>query len=68
MAAVKNYGIAIQYIANPSEELQLAAVTQDGDAIKHIVKKDRSEYKAVTQDERVIEYIDNPSEEVQLVP
>ena len=39
MAAVKNYGIAIQYIANPSEELQLAAVTQDGDAIKHIVKK-----------------------------
>ena len=30
LAAVKNIGWAIQHIKNPSEEVQLAAVSQNG--------------------------------------
>ena len=38
LAAVKLAGWNIQYIRNPSEEVQIAAVSQDGSAIKSILE------------------------------
>ena len=38
LEAVKQNGLAVQYIDNPSEEVQLEAVKQNGGAIKYIAK------------------------------
>lgn len=35
LAAVQEYGYAIQHIASPSEAVQLAAVKRNGDAIQY---------------------------------
>jgi len=60
---------AIHYIKNPSEEMQLAAVTQDGyaNAIHYIKNPSEAvQLAAVTQNGGVIQYIKNPSEAIQL--
>ncbi len=38
MAAVQQYGDALQYCANPSEAVMLAAVQQNGDALQYCTK------------------------------
>ena len=38
LAAVTQHGFAIQWIKNPSEEVQLAAVERHPNAIKYITK------------------------------
>ena len=59
--------IAIRYIDNPSEEMQLEAVKKDGNAIKGIKKpSEKVQLEAVKEDWGTIEYIKNPSEAVQL--
>jgi len=65
----------IKYINNPSEDVQLAAVKQDGSVIAYILSKDiipseDVQLAAVQQNSKVIEWIFNfgiiPSEQVQL--
>jgi hypothetical protein len=58
----------IRFIREPSEEMQLAAVRQDGYAIQHL--RDPSEavqLAAVLQNSESIQHIREPSEAVQLV-
>ena len=78
--AVCETGTAIQYIKNPSEEVQqlhtkmpteaeqLAAVKKDGYAIKYIKNpSEQVQLAAVSQEAYAIDYIKNPSEQVQFV-
>jgi hypothetical protein len=67
LLAVKMNDTAIQYIKNPSPEVQLAAVTQNGIAIQYI-KNPTPEVQlaTVTQNGIAIQYIKNPTPEVQL--
>ena len=54
-------------LKNPSEEIQLAAITSNSHAIKYIANPSEAvQLAAVTNDCYVIEYIKNPSEAVQL--
>ena len=69
--AVTKNASAIQYIKNPSPELQLAAVKQNGNAIMHIKNPSLElQLAAVNQNGYAIEYIlkkgINPTPEVQL--
>ena len=71
LAAVTQDGEAIRYIDNPSEELQLLAVTQYGGVIGYIIEKgitpsEQVQLAAVMQDGEAIKYIENPSEQLQL--
>ena len=67
LAAVQQYGAAIQHIRNPSEAVQLAAVQQDWHAIRYIEKPSEAlKLAAVQQYGYAIGYITNPSEAVQL--
>jgi ribosomal protein S16 len=68
---VNTYFEFIKFIDNPSEKVQLAAVTNDGTSIVYIIEKgiDPSEdvqLAAVTNYGMSISYIKNPSENVQL--
>ena len=68
MAAVNQDGRAIQYIANPSEAVQLVAVKQYGYAIQYITNPSEAvQQAAVNQNGSAIQYIANPSKAVQLV-
>ena len=70
LAAVKKNPKALYYIKNPSEKVQLAAVEEDGTAIRYIPKELRSEkvqLAAVKENGRAIEFIKNPSSEIQKV-
>jgi hypothetical protein len=66
----KNPFIAVQFGDKSlfqDKELQLAAVKQDGNAIKYIDNpSEEVQLAAVKQDGNAIYHIDNPSEEVQL--
>lgn len=71
LEAVKEIGFAIIHIPDPSEEIQLAAVMQNGRALYHIYRKNIKvseivQLEAIKQYRNAIRYIDNPSEEVQL--
>ena len=56
-----------KYIENPSIELQLAAVQQNGSAIQYIENpSEEVQLAAVQQNPHSIQYISNPSIEVQL--
>ena len=56
-----------QYINNPLEQAQLAAVRKYGNAIYYIKNPSlKVQLEAVRQNGNVIEYIDNPSEQVKL--
>jgi hypothetical protein len=58
---------AIQYIKNPSEKVQLAAVEKNARAIQYIKNPtEKVQLVAVKKDPYVIGYIKNPSEKVQL--
>jgi len=60
--------LAIQYVKNPSEAVQLAAVNQYWYAIRYIKNPSEAvQLAAVSENWRAIQYIDNPSEAVQLV-
>ena len=57
----------VMHNREPSEEEQLAAVEQAGQAIQYIDNpSEQVQLAAVTQNGYAIQYIDNPSEEVQL--
>ena len=57
----------IQYIKNPSEEVKMAAVKQDGWAIQYIKNPSEAmQMTAVQQNSWAIQYIKNPSEEVKM--
>ena len=58
---------AIYWIHNPSEKVQLAAVSQDGYAIQFIENpSEKVQLAAINQNENALNYIKNPSEQVQL--
>ena len=68
---IKKQGKYIRFIDEPSEQLQLAAVEQEGAAIKHIIDKgitpsEQVQLAAVKQNAGAIDLIENPSENVQL--
>jgi len=59
---------AMQYIKNPSEQLQLAAVKQNGYIIEYIKNpSEKVQLEAVKQNAYAIFYIKNPSEKMQLL-
>ena len=63
--AVKNLGIAIEYIENPSKEVQLEAVKQNGYAIEYIENPSKEvQLAAVRENGYAIQYIKTPLEEV----
>ena len=69
---IKIHPSLIEYIKNPSEEIQLMAVQKSGFLIKHIIRKgiepsEEVKLAAVKQHGFSIEYIENPSEQVQFV-
>ena len=67
LTAVQQNGFAIEYIKNPSEEVQMAAVQETGFAIQYINNpSEEVQMAAVKQDGRTIEYIKNPSEAMQM--
>ena len=60
---VYNNGELIQFIDNPSEEVQLAAVKMFGSSIKHIQNpSERVQLAAVKKFGNSIQYIQNPTE------
>ena len=64
---VYNVGDLIQFIDNPSEEVQLAAVKENGLSIKYIQNpSERVQLAAVKEIPYSIQHIKNPSERVQL--
>jgi Fe2+ or Zn2+ uptake regulation protein len=64
--AVKQNGYAIQYINNPTEEVQKIAVQHYGNAIQYINNPTEEVQRlAVQQNGYAIYYIENPTEEVQ---
>src|SRR5574344_1845703 len=64
----KNSSNKLKFIKNPSEEVQLEAVKQNGLAIQYIVNpSEEVQLEAVKQNGLAIQYIDNPSEEAQLL-
>ena len=55
----------IRYIEKPSEEVKLAAVKENREAIKYIENpSEEVQLAAVKENRMAIEYIENPSEEV----
>ena len=57
LAAVQQDGLAIWYIANPSEAVQLAAVARDGYAIRYIANPSEAvQFAAVDQNALAIQY------------
>ncbi len=67
LAAVKQDGLAIRFIYNPSEMVQLAAVKENGLAIQFIHNpSEQVHLEAVKDDGYAIQWIHNPSEDVQL--
>lgn len=66
-AVAQNEEDAILYIDNPSEKVQLAAVTNNGNAIEYIENpSEEMKLAAVAENSLTIRHIDNPSEAVQL--
>ena len=67
---IKNISINplwIKYIINPSEEIQLEAVKDDGFAMNYIKNPSKKvQMEAVKHDGYIICYIKNPSEDVQI--
>ena len=67
LAAVKQDGLAIKHIKNPSEEVKLEAVGQDGLAIQYIKNpSEKVQLEAVKQDGYAIQYIKTNDDEVIL--
>lgn len=73
LAAVGNFGDALEMIDNPSEAVQLAAVTNNGDAVVHLRDKNIKPSKAVQlaavrQNGNAIYYLDwfETDEDVQM--
>ena len=61
LSGVKQDGLAIRYIQNPSEKLQLAAVKENGSAIEYIKNpSEEVQLAAVKQNRRAIQYIPKP--------
>ena len=67
LKVVKQNAFAIEFINNPSEQIQLEAVKQYGWAI-HCIKNPSEQVKleAVKQNGLAIQFIKNPSEQVKL--
>jgi hypothetical protein len=56
-----------QFVKNPSEQVQLAAVNRDSDAIAYIKNpSEQVQIAAVNRDGYAIQYIKKPSEQVQI--
>lgn len=68
LKVVSNYPVEIRKIKNPSEEVQMAAVTVNGDALQYIKNPSPAvQLAAVKEYAPAIQYIENPSEELQMV-
>ena len=70
LAIVKQDGRAIEFIDNPSKQVQLIAVKQNAFAIKYIIKKgiipsEKVQLIAVKQNGLAITFIKNPTEKVK---
>ena len=64
---VKEDGLLIRYIKNPSENIKLKAIKQDYRSIQYIENPSEAiKLEAAKQNGYVIEYIKNPSEALQL--
>jgi hypothetical protein len=64
---VREYGLDIKDIKNPSVAVQLIATSQNGRAIQYIENPTESvQFSATSQNGYCIRYIKNPSESVQL--
>ena len=64
---VKYNGSLIQYIYNPSEEVQLAAVKESADSLQYIHNPtEKTQLEAAKRNGHALQYIHNPSEKVQL--
>lgn len=72
LAAVREDGLNIKYIYNPSEKIQLEAVREDEDAIMYIehptekVQLESVKRSSLSTHQATIQYIKEPSEAVQL--
>ena len=65
---LQNDGNNIQYINNPSEELQLIAVKENGCAIKYIDNpSEKVQLEAISSHPSSIYYINNPCEDAQIL-
>jgi hypothetical protein len=65
--AIKKYNYGFKHIDNPSEELKILAVGQNGSVIQFIKNPSEAvQLAAVKQNGNAIKYIKNPSEAVQL--
>lgn len=61
-------GKDIQYINNPSEELQFIAVREEGYALEYIDNpSEMIQIEAIKENPYAIQYISNPSEKLQLL-
>ena len=66
LAAVKEDGLRIRYIRDPSKAVQLAAVKEDGYSIQYIHSpSEKVQLEAVKQNGYSIQFIPNPSEKAQ---
>lgn len=64
---IKDDPYSIQFIVNPSEQLQLYAIKLDPYSIRHINKpSELVQLAAINKNVYLIEYINNPSESIQL--
>lgn len=64
---IKENGFVIQYITDPSEEIQLAALEQNYDSIRYITNPTiNAQLFAVSNNGYLLQYISNPTDEVQL--
>lgn len=67
LSQVKQDGLTLQYVKNPSPNIQLEAVKQNGYAIQYIHNPSETlQLEAVKQTGLSIKYIKNPSLNIQL--
>jgi len=67
LAAVQNYGEAIEFIKDPTPEMKMAAVKNNGRAIRFIKNPTPAMQMAAVQNNGwAIRYIENPTPEIQM--
>ena len=65
---IMKYPFIIRNIDNPTEEMKLLAVKQNGNTIQHIQNPtDEMKWLAIKSNGFAIQYIDNPTEEMKLL-
>ena len=63
---IKTYPELIEYVKEPTEEVQLVAVCKNGYLIEHINNPSEDiQFSAVNQNGKAIKFLSNPSEELK---